>query len=304
MTTAESPAIALPGIALLRVTGTDAREFLQAQLSRGIDDLSPAQSALAGWHDARGRVRAVFRVLLTDEGFLLAASADLIEQLSKTLSMFVLRADVAIEIADLACAGMLASDANTPPRYDDFPDLPQNVNEVACRDGLLAVCVAPGLWHIIGPGNELRLSDNTDYSPILAAEIRAGLPQVDQRTTLQYVPHMLNLDKLGALDFDKGCYPGQEIIARTENLGSVKRRAQALTAEATPEMPYAPESGAPVVDAAGERVGSVLRAARTADKTLVLLAVVALDARDNAMFLESTDGPRLTRTALPFDHDD
>ncbi len=286
--------VALPYIRVLRVVGSDATTFLQGQLSRRIDNLSPEMSALAGWHDARGKVRVVFRVLPFEAGYLLIAPADLAEELQSTLSLFVLRADVRIELTDLVCAGLVSAPEDMPG------DLPSEANAVRISGARTDICVAPGCWHSIGPPEALPLAGDVNCAAVVAAEIRAGLPQVDAHTTLRYVPHMLNLDKLGALDFEKGCYPGQEVIARTEHLGSVKRRARLFIADASTAPSKVPAAETPITNSDHERIGEVLRAAHEADGSLVMLAVVALDALGGELFLGNhNESIALRHIALP-----
>jgi folate-binding protein YgfZ len=98
------------------------------------------------------------------------------------------------------------------------------------------------------------------------------LPIVDRGLLERYTPHMLNLDRLGGSAFDKGCYPGQEIVARTENLGAVKRRVRRFKAEQT----HLPARGSAVLDASGAHAGEVLRAAPAATG-IEILAVVPVD---------------------------
>jgi len=293
----------LPYIRLLSVTGSDAPEFLQAQLSRSIADLAADTSALAGWHDARGRVRAVFRVLRDEQQFLLAGPADLAPALEQTMRMFVLRADVRIETTDLACAGIVraANDQSRNYELPPLPQLPEQTNAVARAGATSVVCVAPGCWQVFGPGTALQLESADTQEAVIAAEIRAGLPHIDQNTTTLYVPHMLNLDKLDAIDFEKGCYPGQEVIARTEHLGSVKRRAQAFSYRpAKPDDP-APASATPVVGGNGETIGAILRATRMHEEEFLVLAVVSLGHPEDDLFLAVADGPQLSRVTLPFE---
>ena len=305
MNSSALPLIRLPWIRLLSVIGPDSTTFLQAQLSRRVDNLSPERSAVAGWHDASGKVRAVFRVIETDAGYLLSIPASLADQLTAALKMFVLRADVTVELTDLICAGLVAgaADAAGNSEASPIPPLPATVNTVARRDDVYAICVAPGCWHVIAPARALPIATDADSCVVAAAEIRAGLPQVDQQTTQRYVAQMLNLDKLDAIDFEKGCYPGQEIIARAEHLGSVKRRAQLFSVNAADAPSSEPASGAPLVNSNDETVGEVLRCARDADGSLVLLGVVALAALSDDLFAEHSRGPALTHHKLPFPAD-
>jgi folate-binding protein YgfZ len=299
MNAAQPPLVRLPELRLLEVTGSDATSFLQAQVSRRVDNLTPEQTAIAGWHDASGKVRAVFRIISNEGGYLIVLPASLAEKLAAALKMFVLRADVSIEFANLACAGLLTDD---PGALDtaQLPVLPLTPNAVARRDGIHVVCVAPGCWHVIAPENALSSVSDTDSAAITAAEIRAGLPQVDERTTQRYVAQMLNLDKLDAIDFEKGCYPGQEVIARAQHLGSVKRRAQLFTLAATDAPDAEPASDTPLFDSGNEQIGEIIRCARDADGSLVLLAVVRLTALDAQVHLGAADGPSLRHQALAF----
>jgi len=297
MTATPLPIVSMPQLRVISVSGSDAGRFLQAQLSRNVLDLRPDESRLAGWHDARGRVRAVFRVLSSQGRYLLTAPADLAEQLCAALKMYVLRADVRIELTDLVCAG-----AVVPPDAAHGSGagtgLPVTVNAVAESNQALVVCVAPGCWHFIGAQATAPNTQTAEASPIDAAEIRAGLPGTDVRTTGKYVAHMLNLERLGAVDFDKGCFPGQEVIARTEHLGQVKRRARGFVVS-MPEPP--PQSETPVVDAHGNLIGTVLRAARDCDGRVFLLAVVALNALEAPLFLDTGTRWPLERISLPFE---
>ena len=296
MTSTSLPIVPMPHQRVLRVSGRDAEAFLQAQLSRSMAGLTAAESRLAGWHDARGRVRAVFRVLTSASGFLLSVPTDLAESVCAALRMYVLRAQVQIDVTDLVCSGAAARNGESLAG-EPGAGLPRCANAVTGDGPKLSICVAPQVWHFIAPPEESVLAHDAAFAPVDAAEIRAGLPRVDSRTTGRYVAHMLNLDRLGALDFKKGCYPGQEVIARTEHLGRVRRRACAFVTHAR-ELP---ESESPIVDADDARIGTVLRAARDTDSRIWLLGVMALDSLGGGVHLGAADGPQLERIELPFE---
>ena len=309
MNTTVARLVRLPHLRLIRISGADAPAFLQAQLSRRVDNLSPDSSALTGWHDARGRVRAVFRIVPTQDGFVLEAPADIADQLISTLRMFVLRSAVQVESDELQCAGLRLDSTQVqqaPPA--DGIRLPEVVDAIARSADGIAVKVTEDCWHVYAQDDVSIRDSVAECSAIVAAEIRAGLPHVGTATTVRYVPHMLNLDRLGALDFEKGCYPGQEVIARTQHLGSVKRRAAAFEIREPVELAKlvdtSHESAAalvdtPLVDAHGERVGEVLRAARDLDGSVALHAVVALAATREPVFLASTSGAALASIEPP-----
>jgi folate-binding protein YgfZ len=261
---------------VIAVSGRDARKFLHAQLTQNIADLPPDRATFAAWADARGRVRALLHVVPDRERLLLVTSADLVADLLSKLQLFVLRDDVALaHAAELMVAAIVG---DTRAWFADRAIvLGSNVNSVASADGLTWIRIGVDLVYAIGTPDAIRTPVKAlPESPANAAElalIRLGLPLVAAAQSEQYTPHMLNLDRLGGISFDKGCYPGQEIVARTQNLGAVKRRARHLKAEQT----NVPARGSAVLDASGAHAGEVLRAA-AAETGIEVLAVVPVDA--------------------------
>ena len=285
----------MPDIGCIAVEGRDAGSFLHAQLSQDVAALGPERAPLAGWHDARGRVRAIFRMLRTDEGFLLALPAELLAATLEQLQRFVLRAQVRLARAEGCSAaaligGPLAAPAGALP-------LPAERDALAAMDGLRVVAAGPSLWHAFGSDAALEayaaaLPRGTP-ADAAAAAIRAGLPTIGTALAGRFVAQMLNLDALGAISFTKGCYPGQEIVARAHHLGTVKRRLRRFAAAGA----LAPAPGDEIVDDAGTAVGEVVAAARVGDGT-ELLAVVQNDARTRPLLLA---GAALTEQPLPYE---
>ncbi len=296
-------------IGLLSVSGNDAERFLHAQLSRHVVGLPADLAPLAGWHDARGRLRALFRVLRTDNGFMLMTTADTVDAAIKGIQLYVLRSDVRLENAGtdwrvLAVTG----DDLLPAQLIPGP----GPGAVQRSGDLLAIRLAEALVHVAGPNDaigrwlaEANLPAPQQDPAAEAAEIHAGLPAVPATLAGRFLPQMLNLDHLDALSFNKGCYPGQEVIARAQNLGQVKRRmARFALAQPQPQaqaqaqaqaQPPDINPGDEIVDASGQPVGDVVRAAHANDTT-VLLAVVPVDHHDLA--LRASDGSRWPITPL------
>src|SRR5687767_5273238 len=194
---------------LLSVTGPDARDFLHAQLTNDIANLPADRAVLAGWCTAKGRLLASFLVIPAAGGFLLQLARDIAPAVAKRLSMFILRSKVKITDESEAWAqyGLWDSAAKT--------------GHVTWDGDSVSVPVEPGRILRLGKGLALNATRSEDAWTL--DEIRAGRPLISAATQDKFVPQMLNLEKLGAVDFRKGCYPGQEIVARAQHLGEVKR---------------------------------------------------------------------------------
>jgi hypothetical protein len=275
-------------LGLIHATGQDARAFLHAQLTQSIADLGSGRSVRAAWLSAQGRVRALLDVIAVDDAFWLVTPADNVEPTLRPLRLFVLRADLRLDAPPFAVHAIVGDSEH----WLGERGLTLAPGQAESRHGLVWQRLGPRLVHVIGEpaAVESALTD-LDRSTAAAAEleaIRLGLPAISAGLRERYIPQMLNLERLGAVSFKKGCYPGQEIVARTENLGQVKRR---LLAFATDPGPL-PDPGTPIVDGSGEAAGEVNRAAPS-ERGLELLAVVRLDAASRPLHLEA-DPRRLT----------
>ena len=216
---------------LLSVTGDDARDFLHAQLTSDIQGLRPDRAALAGWCSAQGRLLATFLVIPAPQGFLLQLARDIAPAVAKRLGMFVLRSKV--KIADESGAWV----------QDGLWDVDFQQPDVAWKDGVLTVRVGERRYIQMGSSEQPNASEE-DW---ILREIRAGRPFISSATQDKFVPQMVNLEKLGGVDFQKGCYPGQEIVARAQYRGQVKRRMVQMQGAARPGEEF---NGGTVVDAA------------------------------------------------------
>jgi tRNA-modifying protein YgfZ len=263
----------LPEQGCIEVRGTDAAAFLHGQLSRTVDTLDGTRAPLAGWHDAKGRLRALLRVLRMPDRWLLLAPRDVVPSTVTRLRMFVLRAKVDLAPSeDWQAAALLGPD----DEWLDAHGIPRStpLGGVVARAGLQWIRIGEQLWHAVGSGAALDA-----FAPALPrataddaalAEIRLGIPAIGPALVERFVPQMLNLDLLDALSFDKGCFPGQEVIARVHHRGSVKRRMRRYSCSAA----AAPSPGTAVLGEAGP-AGEVVRAARAGtDAAIELLAVV------------------------------
>jgi tRNA-modifying protein YgfZ len=277
--------VRLDSLGVLRASGADVVSFLQGQLSNDIERLAPERSLLAGYHNAQGRVIAVLRLVPGAPGELLAVlPRELSATVASRLAKFVLRAKVKVadESAGWQVAGLMASGGPASPAAALAGALPEAPHGVARLEGSIAVRVGaePARWLLLSPvGAASRPRPPAVLSEFPPAppqawerlSVSAGEPEVVAATSEEFVGQMLNLDVLGAIDFDKGCYTGQEVIARAHYRGRVKRRMQRFLTDA-PAMLEPGDSGV----LADGRTFRVVRAVAHAEGRCEFLAVTAL----------------------------
>jgi tRNA-modifying protein YgfZ len=241
----------LAHLGVLRARGRDALAFLQGQLSADLGKLSPGQSLLAGYHNPQGRVLALLRLLKDEAGGVIGVlPRELIPDTVKRLSGFVLRSKV--ELLDDSPAwrieGLIGPDAAaTGPTPPFARHLPETKGAVARLGGTLLARVDEARWLVVSPAaacaaeRPAGLSDCAGADALLWRRLAVahGQPEVYTATSGEFVAQMLNLDLLGAIAFDKGCYTGQEVIARAHYRGRVKRRLQRFRCVAPPPAPGA-----------------------------------------------------------------
>jgi folate-binding protein YgfZ len=303
--------VALDTLGVLRARGPDVLAFLQGQLSNDLTRLAVDRALLAGYHNPQGRVIALLRVLqLAPQDLLAVLPRELVPGVIARLSKFILRAKVKLldESLSWRITGLLAgvdgdadrSAGGTAAAAGLVAALPAAVDSVAHIADAVAVQVArqPARWLLLTPATRSPLASGGGAA---AAEIWRGVtiasgePQVYAATSEEFVAQMLNLDALGAIDFDKGCYTGQEVIARAHYRGRVKRRLQRFVSAA----PQALKPGDAGTLADG-RAFKVVDAVQRADGRCEFLAVAPLIESEAAAPLpEVTSGLRLAAETLP-----
>lgn len=294
--------------ALIAVEGEDAFSFLQGQLTCDMNEISSERSRLAAWCSPKGRVLALFRIFRSESGFLLELPTLQLESTLQRLKMYVLRAKVALESVsdDFVQVGLAGGPASEllAERHGPAPERP---DQVATTGGIRIVRLRgqPPRFQFIGaPADAQALWESAagvltpaGFAAWSLLDVLAGVP--DGVGGDEHLPQMINLDVLEGLSFTKGCYVGQEIIARTHHLGRLKRRMY-LVASAAGDPP-AP--GAPVVEApGGSEAGSIVSSApRGESDGFAALAVLRIDAaKGGALHLGSASGPSLELLELPY----
>jgi folate-binding protein YgfZ len=217
----------LPHLGVLRFTGPDAVSFLQGQVSNDLGRLAEGQCLLAAYSSPQGRVLALMHLLLDSTGIFAILPRELLAPTADALRKFVLRAKVKIEET-----GELAAVAGV------HGEQALKAAGLAVAQAGISVANVPrdaGRHWVIGAAEKLAehgLTGDRDPQGVehdwRLADVRAGLPQIYLATRAAFVAQMLNLDVLDGISFSKGCYTGQEIIARTQHLGRIKRRLYRL----------------------------------------------------------------------------
>ena len=290
----------LKRLGMLSCTGDDAREFLHAQLTNDISALTADRARYAGWCSAKGRLLANFLVVPQAQGFLLQLSRDLAPAVAKRLSMFVLRAKVKVADAsnEWAQFGLWGAGAAERLAALGMPVPPDDLAVAAAADAVVVRIAQQKFVLLVKAALRDRVPGNCDEGAWALEEIRAGRPLVVQATQDLFVPQMVNLEHLGAVDFKKGCYPGQEIVARTQYRGVLKRRMMRARVAAA----AAPGGELYADDLPGQASGTVVNAAPAPEGGSELLAVVQISSLESAspIHLGTVDGPQLELLPLPF----
>lgn len=298
----------LENLAVLEVKGGDAESFLQGQLCNDVTALPANGVQTNGYCSPRGRLLAIFYLIRDGERFLLLLPKSVHEGFRKRLSMFVLRAEV--EITEHPAARVLA--LMEPAELTSFtPERPGSPGEgsMLARDCWIGRLRGENAcWLLVGGEDALDLhmqslaTDTvaTTSNHWLGTRLLEGEPTILAETVDRFVPQMVNLDLIDGLSFSKGCYPGQEIIARTRYLGKQKRRMLIFKlGDSVNSFDLKPGVG--LFDSDNETVGELVAAAEMEQAT-VLAAVLRLEHRDRQLFVE-VDGERhkLSPLTLPYD---
>jgi folate-binding protein YgfZ len=281
---------ALPDWGLIHASGADAQDFLHGQLTNDLLHLGPDAAQWSGYCSAKGRLYAAFLVWRDGAGgFYLAVDRMLIPALVKRLRMFVLRAKVALDDVSgrFALEGRVGSPGPGPLELARGEITLVGLPPVHGVERVLAIRAA-------GTGNEAAGSRAPDWQRLM---IHAGEAWILPATQEQFVPQMVNLDAIGAINFKKGCYPGQEIVARAHYRGAVKRRAYLAHVEGEAKAGDALFAS----DMNGQESGVIANAAPAPAGGTDVLAVIQIASRAQArVHLGAADGPVLHFADLPY----
>ena len=227
----------LSSFAVLAVSGDDRHAFLHGQFINDLNLIESPAAQLSAWCNPKGQVITNFIIINTGISYLLIFKQDLKDYVLKRLTMFVLRSDVKIE--DISETSPLVGIANINDLSILTEDVPTNAGDIIANEGIIIVSHPDnsGRYLITGtiealinklPELNVKLNNSSSWELL---DILSGLPWITAATQEQFLPQMLNLDTLKGLSYQKGCYPGQEVIARLHYRGEVKKRVQLINSE-------------------------------------------------------------------------
>lgn len=292
----------LSNTGIIKVSGEDAESFLQNQLTNDIRNVTETTHQLSAWCSPKGRIIATFQIFKRNGPFFLIASADLIEHLIKKLRMYVMMSKVTVEdvsdsLVHFAYSGIqldpAPTDSNQTLHHKSFSILKITGNTP--RFEIIGnFDDAKELWQQCAATASVVKTNGWNYLNILA-----GLPSITEASSEAWIPQMVNYIAIGGVDFKKGCYPGQEVVARLNYLGKTKRRMYRLQIN-TNELPAVGDS---IITESGNDAGTILNAAINSDGKVEALAILKIAETQAELTLSGSEAG-ITLLDLPYSVDD
>ncbi|MGM0594583.1 MAG: YgfZ/GcvT domain-containing protein [Pseudomonadota bacterium] len=300
---------------LIRVSGEESEAFLQGQLSNDIRQVSASAHQLSSYCSPKGRILALFRLFERDQSYYLQLPLERLEPTMKRLRMFVLRSKVEIEDAS---EQLVRFSLNGPQAEAMLKarlgDVPVEADSACLCNGVTVLRIATAPTHFVlhgeaAPMQALWQSFNQDGAKpagLAVAQlqaIHAGIPAVFDATAEAFVPQMLNLHRINGVSFKKGCYPGQEVVARMQYLGKLKRRMYRMHADSD----GVPQVGDPIhapTSASGQGAGRIVTVAPAPQGGYDMLVVAEIaSAETGELYLDEAHTTPLTVAPLPYSLD-
>ncbi len=296
---------------LISIDGDDAADFLQGQLTNDVRDVSLQHSQLSAYCTHKGRMLANFRLFKRDNSYYLRLPHSLLEPILKRISMFILMAKVSMKDSTDALVKIGVSGPNANEQLASLvSDIPADVDDVSQTDGLTIIKCAGEIprYEIYGELQAIKkLWQQLDVNAAPAGagawetlDIIAGIPTITPETSEAFVPQMTNMQVINGVNFQKGCYTGQEVVARMQYLGKLKRRMFRIQIE-TSDAVHAGDKLFSKDSKSGQGTGQIVNAQEDYNGGYSALAVIDIaDAEAGMLQLHNEDGPAITVQPLPY----
>ena len=294
------------------VSGEDARSFLQGQLTNDIEAISESRGQLSSYCTPKGRMLAIFYICPTQNKYLIIIRKDIAESVMKRLQMFVLRSKVTIEPSsdDRVLFGVAGTSIDSILKVLNIAS-PEKEYDVTSSENVLCMKI-PGIvprCMLIGDAslattttqleNDATATQSFSYWQWL--DIVSGIPSVSASTQESFVPQMTNMELIDGVSFSKGCYPGQEIVARLHYLGNASRRMYRIEAHTDTEINPGDDIYLTATEP-NQAIGNIVTAIKESTDKIAALAVLRIEAaQQNKLAIGSPDGIPATVMPLPYD---
>jgi hypothetical protein len=283
-------------LSVLRVSGNDAADFLQGQLTCNIKEITAQNSFFAGFCNAQGRVISTLLILKRNDDFLLILPSMLLEKVKNKLKMYILRSKVQLQDAneDFCLSGLHCS--NDMKEELSLPEANFSINnnwlKLPNAHYLSVASADESIIQMVKLQKQgFQLQNHQDWQNL---DLQGGLVWLDETSSEEYIPQMLNLDKLGGISFTKGCYTGQEVVARTHYLGKTKR--ELFLAQTAGDVIF--DNNHSVVDDSEQIAGQILTIFREPTSYKILLVLQTSAAENTELRLNNAKQDKIN--LIPF----
>ena len=287
----ENKFIVLDKTSTIKVEGDDRVQFLQGQLTQDINLISQNKALYAGFCNPKGRVLAFMLCYLNHESIHIQIDSSVQEFILQKLRMYILRSKVSLNLVNetFTCIGFVGSKALLAKKIQP----PKNYLDIIQSDGIMIMRLGidDDRYQLMGETskiNDFMKLNFSEYSSMSFDDwnnlnILDGIPEIYPITQEAFIPQSLNMDLIEGINFKKGCYTGQEIVARTHYLGRVKRRMYRAFIKSQVDL----NPGDQILNKNGEEIGQLVRSAKqNGDKTNMLIEL-RVDQAHNALFIKS-----------------
>lgn len=292
--------------ALIKVSGEDAELFLQNQLTNDIRNVSDTQHQASAWCSPKGRIIANFRIFKKEDAFYLSLTADLLELVLKKLQMYVMMSKVTIEdVTDSYVQFSFAGEGAAQHLQELIgADIAENLAIQFNSLSILRFSGSTERFEIFGELDDAKalwLQCKTKATAVGGSawnylNITSGIPEISAASSEAWIPQMVNYIDIGGVDFKKGCYPGQEVVARLNYLGKSKRRMFRMQID-TSDLPGV---GDVIKSDSDNEVGKILNAAINPEGKIEALAILKIAEATNTLTLATNDEATITMLDLPY----
>jgi len=286
----ENKFIILDKTSTIKVEGDDRVQFLQGQLTQDINLISQNKALYAGFCNSKGRMLAFMLCYLNHESIHIQIDSSIQEFILQKLKMYILRSKVSLKLANetFLCIGFVGSKALLTKNIQP----PKNYLDIIHSDDIMIMCLGKDdRYQLMGEISKVNEFMKLNFSEYLSMSfddwnnlnILDGIPDIYPTTQEAFIPQSLNMDLIEGINFKKGCYTGQEIVARTHYLGKVKRRMYRAFLKSRADL----IPGDLILNNNGEEIGQLVRSANENDEKTNMLIELRVDQTREALFIKS-----------------